>query len=68
MGYLFSEKEQEELDECISFWSDLMRVDTEKNKMDRIKIIRHHIKNGNFKKYFNGRRGAIREIMLILWR
>lgn len=65
MGYVFSEQQQKELNECISFWKDLVESDKSKKRLTRIKIIGKHVKNGDFKKYFNGKKGAIRELLLV---
>lgn len=67
MGCMFSVQQQEELNECISFWKDLMESDKSKKRLTRIKIIRKHMKNGDFEKYFNGKKGAIRELLLALF-
>lgn len=67
MGYMFSAQQQKELNDCVSFWEDLVKSDKSKKKLVRIKIIRKHMKNGNFEKYFNGKKGAIREFLLIFF-
>lgn len=67
MGYMFSDQQQEELSSCIAFWEDLVECDKCKKKITRISIIRKHMKNGDFEKYFNGKRGAIRELLLALF-
>lgn len=66
MGYMFSEQQQEELNACISFWKDLLECDKTLKRVIRIKIIRKHMKNGDFEKYFNGKKGAIRELIIML--
>jgi glycosyltransferase involved in cell wall biosynthesis len=65
MGYMFSDREKEELNKCISFWKDLVNSDESKKKLTRINIILKHIINGNFEKYFNGKKGAFREILSV---
>lgn len=66
MGYMFSNKEQEELDNCILFWKDLIESDRISNRFARINIIIRHIKQGDFEKFFNGKKGAIREILVAI--
>ncbi len=67
MGYMFSEQQQEELNICISFWKDLVESDKGKKRLTRIQIIRKHMKNGDFEKFFNGKKGAMREILLSIF-
>ena len=67
MGYMLSNKEQKELDDCILFLKDLVENDKNTKRLKRINIIRKHIKNGDFGKYFNGQKGAMREIIVALF-
>ena len=67
MGNMFSEHQQEELNDCIFFWKDLVECDKSTKKLTRMSIIRKHMKNGDFEKYFTGKRGAIRELLIVLW-
>lgn len=66
MGQMFSDREQEELQECIVFWRDLMESDKCNNRLKRVRIICKHLKNKDFEKYFNGRKGFMRELILAI--
>ena len=67
MGYMFSEQQQEKLNACILFWKDLVESDKNLKRLTRIKIIKKHVKNGDFENYFNGKKGAIREFFVALF-
>lgn len=67
IGYMLSEYQQEELNDCISFWKDLVECDQSSKRLMRMKIIRKHMKNGDFEKYFNGKKGAIRELLISIF-
>lgn len=56
MGYMFSEQQQEKLNACILFWKDLVESDKNLKRLTRIKIIKKHVKNGDFENYFNGKK------------
>ena len=66
IGTEFSPDEQKKLNDCISFWKDLISADNQNKKIEKIKIVLKHIRRGDFDKYFNGSKGAIREIVLNL--
>lgn len=67
MGYMFSEQQQEKLNACILFWKDLVESDKNLKRLTRIKIIKKHVKNGDFENYFNGKKGAIREFFILCY-
>lgn len=67
MGYMFSNQQKKELDDCISFWKDLVECDNSLKKSYRLKIIKKHMIKGDFEKYFNGKKGAIRECIVALF-
>lgn len=49
------------------FWKDLVESDKNLKRLTRIKIIKKHVKNGDFENYFNGKKGAIREFFVALF-
>ena len=64
MGDMFSNKEKEELENCILFWKDLVENDRNKKRLTKIGVIIRHLKDGDFDRFFNGKKGAIREILV----
>lgn len=67
LGYMFSDAEIEELNSCISFWKDLVECDKNSKRLTCINIILKHVKKGDFDKYFNGKKGAVRELIRIIF-
>lgn len=63
----FSDVENNKLQNCILFWKDMVNSDKEKSRFKKLKIIIEHVLNGDFDKYFNGKKGALREILLALF-
>lgn len=56
------------LNKCIKFWEDLVKADNEKRKTTRLRLVLWHLFNGDFRRFFNGFKGAIREIWLVFFK
>lgn len=52
------------INECTKFWSDLSYLSSE-DKKGALNIIFKNLINGNYKKYYTGHRGAIRDFLSI---
>lgn len=60
------EGKMESLEGCVSFWRDLALISNE-NKIKSFKTITKHSVNGNYKKYYTGFRGALRDMISVLF-
>jgi len=60
-------KTKNEVLECIKFWTDMVKL--KKSRLGNgILIILANLKNKNYKKYYTGLRGAIRDIVYLFFR
>jgi hypothetical protein len=62
LGMKLSNRQLDELDECINFWENMVNSDNEKNVIKRVEIILSEYRKGNFRRFFNGTKGMIREL------
>ena len=53
--------------ECVNFWKDLDSLRS-KGIFEGIRVIFYNLLNGNYKKYYTGLRGAIRDIAYLITR
>lgn len=54
------------ISESINFWSDMIKLG-KINKFSGIKLIYSNYKKGNYKKYYTGIRGALRDVSYVLF-
>ena len=66
-GDNLTSEQLKKLDKCIGFWKDLTSIN-ECNKFKGLCIVIKNYFNFNYRKYYSGCRGAIRDFLVVLFR
>ncbi len=67
IGYKLTDKQLKKINKGIDFWTDLTKIN-DCNKFKGLCIITKNYFNFNYKKYYSGCRGAIRDFLVVLFR
>ena len=65
--YLLDISYQKEIEECIEFWADMVKLKNN-DKLKSLYIIFCNLKRGNYSRFYTGFRGAIRDIIFLVVR